>query len=228
MGNSASIHTHTHQAANMLDITLRPLKDNVFAPLSRSVPASITPVHITAAAFVAGLISCLFACAGHRTPSLVFWAANRALDCLDGAVARHRDQQTVLGGFLDLLGDFIVYALVPVACVVGNGWSGEQTPALVVALLEASFWINNFVLLYIAALVEKGKDELTSLAMRPALIEGFESAVFFTLMLAVPSLVGVLSAVMFMGVVFGTGQRVRWVVLALSRPEETAGTKKKR
>lgn len=212
----------------MFDITLRPLKDSLFAPLSRSVPAFVTPFHITAAALIAGLIACLFACAGHRVPSLIFWSANRALDCLDGALARHRRQQSDLGGFLDLLGDFTVYALVPIACAAGNAWIEEQSPEgpqvrdlLTVALLEAAFWINNFVLLYIAVLVEKGaggriKDEVTSIAMRPALVEGFESGVFFTLMLAKPSHVGLLSAVMFLGVAYGTGQRVRWLVAAFS------------
>lgn len=109
--------------------------------------------------------------------------------------------------------------------------------ALIVALLEGSFYLNNFVLFYIAALVEKAnakvkastsddeggqglrrhKDEITSLAMRPALIEGFESGVFFTLMLGLPEYVGVVAATMLVGVVVGTGQRVSWLVGTLGR-----------
>lgn len=61
-----------------------------------------------------------------------------------------------------------------------------------VALLEASFHINNFVLSYIAAILEKTKAsntekqkrELTSVMMKPALVGGFESGLFFTAMLA--------------------------------------------
>lgn len=107
-------------------------------------------------------------------------------------------------------------------------WTDRKATAgklLVVAGLEASFWINNFVLFYIAALVEKknaqglrrATDELTSLAMRPALVEGFESAVFFTLMLAMPGHAGLLSSVMFVCVVYSTWQRGHWLVKALGQ-----------
>lgn len=218
----------------MFDIALRPLKDSFFNPISRSVPHHITPLHITTTAFVSGLISCFLACARYRAISLLFWVVNRALDCLDGAVARHRRQQSDLGGFLDLLADFIVYALIPISCACGNSWIGgasrDQTAGdlLIVALLEASFWLNNFVLFYIAALVEKrntqglqrGKDEATTLAMSPTLVEGLESSVFFTLMLVMPDFVGPLSSMMFLGVVLGTWQRVHWLVTALSQAEK--------
>ncbi len=215
----------------MFDITLRPLKDNLFTPISHHIPLNITPQQITLAAFLSGLISCAFACAGYILPSLVFWAVNRCLDCLDGAVARHRNQQSDLGGFLDLLGDFIVYALIPIAVALGNSRTVRKQHAgdfLVVALLEASFYLNNFVLFYIAALVEKSnaeglerqKDEVTSLAMRPALVEGFESGVFFTLMLASPQNLVPLCWIMLVGVAFGTCQRVRWLITALRRTKQ--------
>lgn len=225
----------------MFDIALRSLKDDVFTPVSRCVPPFVTPLQVTAAAFFAGLISCLCACTNHRVLSLIFWAANRVLDCLDGALARARGEQTDLGGFLDLLGDFIIYALVPIACAARNNLDEKSTSGgravvdvLAIALLEASFWLNNFVLFFVAALVEKrGADrllqensELTSLSMMPALIEGLESAVFFTLMLAMPSHVGIISVAMFLGVVYGTWQRVSWLVAALRRIEAKAGAVK--
>lgn len=205
----------------MLDITLRPLKDGLFTPLSRSIPQRVTPLHITLAAFLCGLVSCVLAWRDNVNGSILFWTLNRSLDCLDGAVARHRNQQSDLGGFLDLLCDFITYALIPIA-VAGRNASLQATrdaEMLLVALLEAAFWINNFVLFYIAAHLEKkdakGKTELTSMAMRPALVEGFESGVFFTLMLAMPERLGLIAAVMATGVAIGTGQRVKWFVDAL-------------
>jgi phosphatidylglycerophosphate synthase len=215
----------------MFDIALRPAKDALIDPLIRFIPASIHPHHITAIAFLCGLFSCLSACTGFVALSVIFWALNRLLDCLDGAVARHRKQQSELGGFLDLLGDFIVYALTPLSVVCGNHVRGHTAYELtashlaITALLEASFFLNNFVLFYIAALIErknveglhKEKEEITSLAMRPALIEGFESGVFFTVMLAIPSLVGPVACLMFVGVALGTWQRSRWLIIALGR-----------
>lgn len=62
---------------------------------------------------------------------------------------------------------------------------------MAVAVLEASFHLNNFILFYVAAMtakikkVEVGRKQasLTSVVMRPALVEGFEARAFFTLMI---------------------------------------------
>lgn len=213
----------------MFDHSLRALKDTIFNPLSRTIPPSITPTHITFLAFLSGLVSCIFAIFQSTIPSLFFWALNRFLDCLDGAVARHRKTQSDVGGFLDLLGDFVVYALIPISCALGNSYGNTAAAeGLAVAVLEATFWINNFVLFYCAAVAEKwradgaetGSGELTSVMMRPALVEGFESAVFFTLMLMFPCYLRLLSWVMGVGVGIGTVQRVLWIVCAMGMKEQ--------
>ncbi|ORX98309.1 hypothetical protein BCR34DRAFT_151693 [Clohesyomyces aquaticus] len=231
----------------MFDLSLRPLKDTVLSPLPPLLPQSLTPNSLTLLAFLSGLLSCLSATC--RSPfSLPFWLLNRLLDCLDGAVARHRHSTSELGGFLDLLGDFVVYALVPISVAWGNGNGDEKENVrqwIAIACLEATFWINNFVLFYIAAVAEKwrtntflqnrngdgggdgsksGSQELTSVMMKPALIEGFESGLFFTLMLAFPSYLRALSWVMCVGVTIGTAQRVSWFVGALARNEREKRT----
>ncbi|KAL9035747.1 MAG: hypothetical protein Q9180_004688 [Flavoplaca navasiana] len=248
----------------MFDLPLRPLKDTIFTPLCAYIPSSIKPLHITLLAFISGLISCYFLAFPSSTslqPSttttlpLVFWILNRALDCLDGALARHRGTASELGGFLDLLGDFIVYSLLPISIAYGTALSLSSSSVLgygagregdgiwlAVAVLEATFHVNNFVLFYVAALVEKagadskgqkadsdgkGEDggkrdkerrrkELTSVSMRPAVIEGFESGVIFTLMIMLPNWIELLSWMMAGLVAVGIGQRTVWVVVALS------------
>ncbi len=205
----------------MFDIQLRSLKDNIFDPCCRYVPQCISPLLITAAAFFAGLLSCYYATGQQKTLSLTFWTFNRALDCLDGALARHRGVASDLGGFADLLGDFIVYSLLPLA--VAHGSDDTNSTWRAVAVLEATFHVNNFILFYIAAVAEKrqAKDgktsELTSVMMRPALIEGMESASLFTLMLALPSEVRILSWTMAGLVCIGIMQRTIWVAGALGR-----------
>ena len=237
----------------MFDVTLRPLKDDLFNPLARAVPNSITPLHITYSAFAFGLASVGFSTVGYSKLAVLFWALNRALDCLDGAVARHRNQQSDVGGFLDLLFDFTVYSLIPICAAVGScrdsqgdrGCRNLSSTLLAVALLEAACWLNNFVLFYAAAVAEKvradgaggtwngeeknvredtKKAELTSVVMRPALVEGTESAVFFTLMLVCPNWVGLLSSVMTVGVIWGTGQRVLWLQHALREEQKDRST----
>lgn len=204
----------------MFDIHLRSLKDTIFDPLCPYVPAYITPLYITEGAFAAGLLSCYWASYANASLSLSFWLLNRALDCLDGALARHRKTASDLGGFLDLLSDFIIYSLLPFSIAVGQ----DATPLCwsAVALLEATFHVNNFILFYVAAVAEKrrGKDdgvskELTSVMMRPALIEGMESAVIFTVMLALPTYLQELSWLMAGAVSVGIVQRTLWVIAAL-------------
>ncbi|KAL9013294.1 MAG: hypothetical protein Q9173_002005 [Seirophora scorigena] len=213
----------------MFDITLRPLKDGLFDPCCKYIPAFVTPSHVTGFAFIFGLLSCYSISVTHNNNKLplAFWAFNRSLDCLDGALARHRGTASDLGGFLDLLSDFIIYSLLPIAIAQGFEAAGSHV-WIAVAVLEATFHVNNFILFYIAAIAEKlskvedkgdvskGKTkELTSVMMRPALMEGMESGLMFTVMLAYPSKVQALSWTMAGLVAIGILQRTLWVVKAL-------------
>lgn len=214
----------------MFDIKLRSIKDGVFDPISKAIPPAITPLHLTLSAFVSGALSCIAAARGLPLQSVILWLLNRVLDCLDGAVARHRNQASDLGGFLDLLGDFIIYSAIPICSALGlpvSTTSGERMLWLAVSMAEASFHVNNFILFYVAAITEKKKKadadekvavrELTTLSMRPALVEGAESGLIFTIMLARPEWTRLLCWILAVGVAIGIAQRVSWVTTALSR-----------
>lgn len=197
----------------MFDIALRGWKDAVVDPISRGMPKAITPGWVTFAAFASGLLSCFCALTPvYNRAALAFWLLNRLLDCLDGSLARARNQATQLGGFLDLLADFIVYSLLPIAIARGQA-NLVNIDCTSLALLEASFHINNFVLFYVAAVAAgKNDGELTSVTMKPALIEGFEAGVLFTVMLIWPAWINMWCWAMAVGVVIGTIQRVRTVI----------------
>lgn len=62
----------------------------------------------------------------------------------DGTVARLRKQQTQLGGLLDIVCDFTIFSLLPIALAYSTdkAW-------LAVALLLASFHVNNTILVRI-------------------------------------------------------------------------------
>ncbi|MDI1486560.1 MAG: hypothetical protein OHK93_005791 [Ramalina farinacea] len=209
----------------MFDIRLRSLKDGLFNPLCQFIPSSISPGLITFLAFLSGLLSIYLASQRSILPSLLFWFLNRSLDCLDGALARHRNIASDLGGFLDLLADFWIYSLLPIGIAVG--WDVSSSCLLSVAFLEATFHVNNFILFYVAAIAEKKANdqparartkELTSVMMRPAFVEGMESGVLFTLMLAFPNYIGMWCGLMAAAVGVGIGQRTYWVVNALRFP----------
>lgn len=44
----------------------------------------------------------------------------RVLDGLDGVVARQKNKQTDFGGYLDIILDFTVYSIIPVAIVFSH------------------------------------------------------------------------------------------------------------
>jgi phosphatidylglycerophosphate synthase len=201
----------------MLDIMLRRWKDRLVDPVARAVPAVVTPGHITLVALLCGLLACLAAMSSaYKQMGIHLWLLNRILDCLDGSLARSRNAATDLGGFLDLLSDFIIYSLLPIAVCLGQDTASVDWKAL--ALLEASFHVNNFILFYSAAVAAKRRDdELTSVTMRPALVEGFESGVIFTVMLIWPMHINLWMWVMSFGVAIGICQRVLAVTSILSQ-----------
>ena len=223
----------------MFDIYLRGLKDRMIDPVAGVFPIWLSPNAFTFCAFLVGIGSCAAASSSTSPPlALLLWLGNRLLDCLDGSVARKRKMATQLGGFLDLLSDFIIYSLIPICIGLGQDQLKRQDSNLhalqsvgrwrSVAVLEASFHVNNFVLFYAAAMSSRMRSgELTSVTMQPALIEGFESGVLFTLMFAFPERLILLSWVMAVGVFVGTLQRVVTLVYVLNRVDaETQQTSK--
>lgn len=212
----------------MFDLALRPLKDIVTAPLVHLVPFYIHPLHLTAVGFLFGLLACALASSPVTIDIAVFpWLINRIFDCLDGAVARSRNTASQTGGFYDLLCDFITYSCIPIA--VAYGQASSKTGAedqilswLSIAFLEATFHINNFVLFYCAAVIEKAPTELTSVAMKPALVEGFEAGVLFTAMLVFPNQIASISWIMGFLVVIGTVQRCLAIDSLLRKVDKTS------
>ncbi|KEF51540.1 uncharacterized protein A1O9_12457 [Exophiala aquamarina CBS 119918] len=199
----------------MFDVPLRRVKDTYLLSLVPLVPKFVSPNHITFLAFLVGVLACVSAMIpGLAFASVYFWLFNRFLDNLDGVLARARRQATDLGGFFDLLSDFVIYSCIPISIAYGQyadhgvKWFNLSS-FLAITILEATFHVNNFVLFYWAAIsAKKAEGELTSLTMKPALIEGFESGVIFTLMFVWPQQIVVMSWMMSVGVGIGTLQRI--------------------
>ncbi|RMJ28458.1 hypothetical protein PHISP_00673 [Aspergillus sp. HF37] len=208
----------------MFDLALRQTKEQGLQSICPIIPAFVQPTHITLVAFLFGLLSCISAAFSHYTLALPAWLLNRVLDGLDGSVARNRNNPTEVGGFVDLLCDFVIYSLLPISVGYGEDRCRAAVDWHAIACLEASFHLNNSVLLYVAAVEGKRRghethDELTSLAMRPALVEGLESGVLFTLMLAYPGYFETVAWGMAGAVSVGILQRVWYVVPVLGRLE---------
>lgn len=143
----------------------------------------VTAGAVTAAAFAAGAAACVAAGFGSWWLALGLWIANRTLDGLDGAVAR-RSGPTELGGYLDLIGDLVVYGAFVVAVAVA-----VPDARLACAALLAAYYANAGAWLAYSSLAERrrlaGGDE-RSLRFVPGLAEGAETYVAYALLCILP------------------------------------------
>lgn len=143
---------------------------------------------------------------------MVLWLANRIVDGLDGVVARTTGRTSDTGGYLDMVVDVVVYAAIPLGVAVGKGGTAAWTAA---AVLLASFYLNTITWSYLAALLEKrgwgaaSKGESTSITMPAGLVEGTETIVAYTLLLALPSAAVAIMGAMAALVLLGAALRVR-------------------
>ena len=193
----------------MFDEVLRAFKDRLLHPVARMLGPGCPPTAVSLLALTAGLAAAWLAAERRYEWAVSGWLLNRVLDGLDGAVARVHGRTSDLGGYLDILCDFTVYALVPIGLVAGAP-SPEAWRAL--ALLLASFYLNAVSWLYLSAVLERrgATGQLTSLLMPPGLIAGTETIVFYTVFLLFPDHMVPLFLVMAALVLIGVAQRLVW------------------
>lgn len=173
----------------MFDDFLRRLKDWWFAPLARALGGGVTPMMVTLAAFVAGVATAWAVVLGANWLALALWILNRTLDGLDGTLARVQGRQSDFGGYVDIVLDFVVYALVPLAMVVA---AGDARLAMAGAFLEATFFVNAASWMYLSAILERrdrgaaATGELTTVTMPPGIVAGTETLLLYAAFIVWP------------------------------------------
>lgn len=171
--------------------------------------------HVTAAGLVVGVGACVAAALAAWWVALALFLVNRALDGLDGVLARRRGP-TDLGGLYDFLADYVVYA----GFVLGVAIAIPDARVACVALL-GSYLLNLVALLSFASLVEKrGLDhgDERSLRFTTGLTEGTETIAAYVLFCLVPAHAGTVAWV-FAGMVLVTlAQRLALARRVLSAP----------
>lgn len=165
----------------------------------------IGPGQITATGLAIGVGACVAAAFGEWWVALALWLANRALDGLDGSVARLRGPSD-LGGMLDFLADFVVYGGFVVAVAIA-----EPQARIAICALLAAYLLNNVALLSFASLVEKRRldhgDE-RSLRFTPALTEGTETIFAYCLLCLLPDQAETIAWIFTAMVMVSVAQRV--------------------
>ena len=170
----------------MFDTYLRNTKDRIAEPIARRM-VRISPNTISIIGVVFGITSALFAARSLYLWGLAFWLINRALDGLDGLLARLHHKQDDFGGYLDILLDFIAYAAIP----LGFGLAAaSQSIYLALAALLSIYYLNTASWMYLAAILEKraahDPETATTIVMPAGLVGGFETVVFYSLFFLLP------------------------------------------
>ena len=202
----------------MFDLLLRPVKDQVLGPFARAIGRSVSPMTVTIAALAAGLAAAAFIARGAYGMALVLWGLNRVLDGLDGSLARVQGSQTALGGYIDIVLDFVVYAAVPISFVIATP---DASLALAALVLLGSFFVNAASWMYLAAILEQrnqgasARAELTTITMPEGVVGGTETVVFYALFLLLPRHLVLLFGIMSVLVLASVAQRLIWAVRRL-------------
>ena len=169
---------------------------------------------VTAVGLLVGLGACLAAALESWDVALILWLLNRVLDGLDGPLARLHGA-TDLGGMLDFLADFVVYAGFPLAVAIA-----VPDARLAVAALLAAYLLNNVALLSFSSILEKRRIELgdeRSLRFTSGLTEGAETIACYSLVCLLPSDAGTIFWVFTALVMITVGQRLLLAVRVLGR-----------
>ena len=200
----------------MLDRHLRSTKDRIARPLVGVLYPWLPPLALTGMSLGAGVGAGLSAAAGSTMLSLGAWWFSRIADGLDGAVARAREGSSDLGGYLDVLGDTVVYASIPLGVAFGVD---DRSVWIATGVLLATFYVNAVSWLFLSAVIEKrtaratgrrSSSGPTTIVMPPGLIEGTETIVLFTLLLAFPDHAVFWCSSMAALVGFNVLQRLHW------------------
>ena len=199
----------------MFDTYLRNAKDRIGEPLARHM-SGVDPSTITLIALAFGIGSAVFAARGLYGWGLVFWLLNRALDGLDGMLARMHNKQGDFGGYLDILLDYLAYAALPIGLVLASPTTEHY---LALTLMLAAFYINTASWMYLAAILEKRRardsETATAIVMPAGLIGGFETILAYCLFLLFPAMIGMLFTVFSALVLVTIVQRLVWARRAL-------------
>ncbi|MFT5197289.1 MAG: phosphatidylglycerophosphate synthase [Candidatus Promineifilaceae bacterium] len=196
----------------MLDSMTRVAKEMVLSPFARV----LKPVHpnvVTLMSAVPGLLAAWFATQGLMGWAITMWAANRILDGLDGTMARDQASQSDFGGYLDILIDFVVYAIIPIGIVLGQP---TQSNWMALATLLAVYYVNSASWIYLSSILEKrgsgmlNNGEMTSVTMPTGVVEGTETVIAYFLFLIFSNYAAVLFLIFAALILITIAQRLIW------------------
>lgn len=178
----------------MIDAAILPLQRLILTPPGRWLAAcGIRADHLTLAGFAVGVLAVSALACGAYGLALVLLVLNRLADGLDGTVAR-LTAPTDRGAFLDIVLDFVFYALFP----LGFALADPVANALPAAVLIAAFVGTGSSFLAFAAIAAKRGETAAAFPSKGlyylgGLTEGFETITVFVVMCLFPQAFAILA-----------------------------------
>lgn len=171
----------------MIDAKILPLQKAALQPVAAFLAhRGVRADQISLVGFLAGLGAFAALCSGHWLAALLLILTNRALDGLDGAVARIVGP-TDRGAYLDIALDMVFYAVIPLGFAVAM----PEINALPAAVLIVSFVGTGSSFLAFSAVAAKlGRNApefpTKGIFYAGGLAEGFETIAVFVAMCLLP------------------------------------------
>lgn len=172
----------------MLDKPLQQILQKPLKPFSKFFLNFLTPNQMTFLGLIIGIFMCFFIFFEQYLVALFFLLANRIADALDGSMARINGL-TPLGGYLDIVFDFIIYA----GFVLSFGISKEHFTTISLVLLF-SYIGTASTFLSEAAIMAKTKYNTENNLILPksiyygsGMVEGFETILYMIFCLIFPN-----------------------------------------
>lgn len=194
----------------MIDARLRRLID---PPLDRLALAfdnvQVTANQVTMAGFLIGLAALPLLAFGHYSAALVVILVNRLLDGLDGAVARRKGISD-LGGYLDIVLDFIFYSTVVFGFALAQPENAQYAAFLIFSFIGTG---SSFLAYSILAAKRRITTDIRgkkSIYYLGGLTEGFETIAAFVLMCLVPHWFWLIALIFGLMCWVTTGFRISW------------------
>lgn len=147
--------------------------------------AGISANQMTVAGFVCGLVSALCITQDWMLWALAGLVANRICDGLDGALAR-LTRPTRHGAFLDIVFDFLIYSLIPLAFAVRDPSDALAAAFLIFCFVGTGSSFLAFSIFAKEAGLTNARLAEKSMYYLEGLTEGFETLLVLVLMVLFP------------------------------------------
>ena len=180
----------------MLDNYLRRYTDRYFYVLGSFFSLwGICATHITLLGGIFALLAAINVVHSNNVYATVFYLMNRFCDGLDGGIARNT-KLTDIGGFLDIVFDFISHSIVVVAFALRDSAVVFPVLYLLCSFIGATTTFLSYAIIAAKRSLEPKKRR--TFCYLGGISEGAETLIFLTIMIFAPSWVTTLA------IVFGT------------------------